>query len=58
VQGWSARVLWYHLSWALHGAPKEPRTDERTWTAPPLSRLLEVLRFFAQSPPEPWASLA
>ncbi|MEQ4205674.1 phosphotransferase [Actinopolymorpha sp. B9G3] len=58
LQGWAARILWYHLSWALHGAPQEPRTDERTWTAPPLSRLLEVLRFFAQSPPEPWASLA
>jgi hygromycin-B 7''-O-kinase len=58
LEGWSARVLWYHLSWALHGIPQEPRTDERTWTAPPFSRLLEVLRFFAQTPPEPWPSLA
>nr|WP_238362622.1 phosphotransferase [Actinopolymorpha pittospori] len=55
---WAARALWYHLSWALHRIPHEPRTDERVWTAPPASRLLELLRFFAGSPPEPWRSLS
>ncbi len=58
MRTWAARVLWYHLSWALHRLPQEPRSDERTWTAPPASRLLEVLRFFASSPPDPWPSLA
>jgi aminoglycoside phosphotransferase (APT) family kinase protein len=58
VRSWSARVLWYHLSWALHRLPHEPRSDERVWTVPPASRLLEVLRFFAGSPPAPWPSLA
>jgi hygromycin-B 7''-O-kinase len=54
---WEARVLWYHLSWALHRLPHAPRTDERTWTAPPASRLLEILRFFAESPPGVWREL-
>ena len=58
TRAWSARVLWYHLAWAVHRLADKPRVDERTWTAPPASRLLEVLRFFAESPPEPWPSLA
>ncbi|WP_020577326.1 phosphotransferase family protein [Actinopolymorpha alba] len=60
VRAWSARVLWYHLAWALHRLPQDPgaRRSERVWTAPPASRLLEILRFFAESPPEPWPSLA
>jgi hygromycin-B 7''-O-kinase len=58
TRAWSARVLWYHLAWGIHRLPDKPRVDERVWTAPPASRLLEVLRFFAESPPEPWPSLA
>ena len=58
MRTWGARVLWYHLSWALHRLPQEPRTDERTWTAPPASRLLEILRFFAGSPSGPWSALS
>jgi len=54
---WAARVLWYHLSWALQSVAREPRTDERAWTVPPMSRILEILRFFAQGPPRPWPSL-
>jgi aminoglycoside phosphotransferase (APT) family kinase protein len=52
-----AAALWFHLSWGLSGIPKPPRPDERHWTAPPASRLLGVLRFFAAGPPEPWSGL-
>lgn len=54
-----ARVLRYHLTWAL-GRLRNPAPvpGERHWTAPPASRLLGVLRFFASSPPAPWAGLA
>lgn len=52
-----AAALWYHLSWGLSALPREPRTDQRHWTAPPASRLLGVLRFFASAPPSPWAEL-
>lgn len=54
-----ARVLRYHLTWALARlrAPA-PVPGERHWTAPPASRLLGVLRFFASSPPGPWPDLA
>ncbi|MFC3982771.1 phosphotransferase family protein [Streptosporangium jomthongense] len=56
---WEARVLWLHLTWAL-GRLKDPvpRPDERHWTAPPASRLLGLLRFFASAPPAPWADLS
>jgi hygromycin-B 7''-O-kinase len=53
-----AAALWFHLSWGLSGIPKPPRPNERHWTAPPASRLLGVLRFFAAGPPEPWSRLA
>ena len=43
---------------ARGGIPKPPRPNERHWTAPPASRLLGVLRFFAAGPPEPWSRLA
>ncbi|TCM47107.1 aminoglycoside phosphotransferase family protein [Kribbella sp. VKM Ac-2568] len=52
-----AAALWFHLSWGLSGIPKPPRPNERHWTAPPASRLLGVLRFFAAGPPEPWPGL-
>jgi aminoglycoside phosphotransferase (APT) family kinase protein len=52
-----ASALWFHLSWGLSGIAKAPRPCERHWTAPPASRLLGVLRFFAGSPPPPWSGL-
>jgi hypothetical protein len=52
-----ASVLWFHLSWGLSGIAKAPRPGERHWTAPPASRLLGILRFFAASPPPPWSGL-
>ncbi|MFD2081487.1 phosphotransferase family protein [Actinopolymorpha cephalotaxi] len=57
-RAWSGRVLWYHLSWALHRVGDVPGEPERVWTRPPASRLLELLRFFAGSPPAPWPDLA
>ncbi|MET7460215.1 aminoglycoside phosphotransferase family protein [Nonomuraea sp. NPDC005501] len=56
---WEARVLWFHLTWALGRLPDPvPRPGERHWTAPPAGRLLGLLRFFASAPPAPWADLA
>ncbi len=56
---WEARVLWHHLTWALGRLPDPvPRPGERHWTAPPASRLLGLLRFFAAGPPPPWPDLA
>ncbi|GAA4905790.1 aminoglycoside phosphotransferase (APT) family kinase protein [Nonomuraea thailandensis] len=55
---WEARVLWFHLTWALGRlAAPAPRPGERHWTAPPAARLLGLLRFFASAPPAPWAGL-
>lgn len=58
TEGIEAAALWFHLSWGVSGIPKPPRPNERHWTAPPISRLLGVLRFFASEPPEPWRRLA
>jgi hygromycin-B 7''-O-kinase len=56
---WEARILWYHLLWAVKRLEDQtPRPGERHWTAPPVSRLLGLLRFFAAGPPAPWSSLA
>ncbi|MEV0830600.1 phosphotransferase family protein [Nonomuraea rubra] len=56
--GWEARVLWFHLTWALGRlAAPAPRPGERHWTAPPAGRLLGLLRFFASAPPPPWSDL-
>ncbi|AQZ70594.1 aminoglycoside phosphotransferase [[Actinomadura] parvosata subsp. kistnae] len=55
---WEARVLWLHLTWALGRlAAPQPRPGERHWTAPPASRILGLLHFFAAAPPAPWADL-
>jgi aminoglycoside phosphotransferase (APT) family kinase protein len=55
---WEARVLWFHLTWALGRlADPVPRPGERHWTAPPAGRLLGLLRFFASRPPAPWGDL-
>ncbi|NUW34206.1 aminoglycoside phosphotransferase family protein [Nonomuraea sp. SMC257] len=59
TSAWEARVLWFHLTWALGRlADPAPRPGERHWTAPPAGRLLGLLRFFASAPPAPWDSLA
>ena len=52
-----ARVLWFHLGWALAALGRPPRKDEPTWSAPPAGRILEVLRFFLEPPSSLWAQL-
>lgn len=54
---WAARILRHHLHWAVSrcGTPAAPGTAH--WSAPPGSRLLEVLRFFVSDPPQPWPTL-
>ncbi|GAA2211253.1 hypothetical protein GCM10009850_067120 [Nonomuraea monospora] len=55
---WEARILWFHLIWALGRLPDPvPRPGERHWSAPPAGRLLGLLRFFASAPPAPWPDL-
>jgi hypothetical protein len=58
TEGIEAAALWFHLSWGVSGIPRPPRPNERHWTAPPVSRLLGVLRFFASGiAPESWRRL-
>ncbi|MEV6411328.1 aminoglycoside phosphotransferase family protein [Kribbella sp. NPDC051718] len=57
AEGLEASALWFHLSWGISGLPKPPQPGQRHWTAPPASRLLGVLRFYASSPPAPWPGL-
>ncbi len=52
-----ARVLWYHLAWAVLSLNREPRPTEKTWSAPPTGRLLELFRFMTEQPGQPWTSL-
>jgi hygromycin-B 7''-O-kinase len=52
-----ARVLWFHLSWALSALGRSPRPREATWTAPPAGRILEILRFFLAPPTPAWSAL-
>jgi hygromycin-B 7''-O-kinase len=54
---WSARVLRHHLSWALFRVAKPPNPDEATWNAQPASRLLDIMRFYLDGPPDPWRGL-
>lgn len=56
-EGLEASILWFHLSWGLSNLTKGPQPNQRHWTAPPTSRLLGVLRFYASSPPSPWPDL-
>jgi hygromycin-B 7''-O-kinase len=53
----AAAILWLHLSWGLGKLTAEPWPGQRHWTAPPASRVLGILRFFAADPPEPWSGL-
>ncbi len=56
-EGLEASILWFHLGWGLGNLSKGPQSGQRHWTAQPASRLLGVLRFYASSPPPPWAGL-
>jgi aminoglycoside phosphotransferase (APT) family kinase protein len=53
----AAATLWFHLSWALSKLPATPWPDQRHWTAPTTSRLLNLLHFFTTTPPTPWSDL-
>ncbi|TDW19054.1 Ser/Thr protein kinase RdoA (MazF antagonist) [Kribbella kalugense] len=53
----AAAILWFHLSWALSKLPALPWPDQRHWTAPTASRLLNILQFFTTAPPTPWSAL-
>ncbi len=53
----AAATLWFHLAWALGKLAADPWPGQRHWTAPPGSRLLGLLRFFASAPPSPWSNL-
>jgi aminoglycoside phosphotransferase (APT) family kinase protein len=52
-----ARVLWFHLGWALAALGRLPRPYESTWSAPPAGRILEILRFFLEPPGPVWSAL-
>ncbi|HWD79188.1 MAG TPA: aminoglycoside phosphotransferase family protein [Kribbella sp.] len=53
----AAATLWFHLSWALSKLPAAPWPNQRHWTAPTTSRLLNLLHFFTTTPPDPWSDL-
>ena len=53
----AAAILWFHLSWALAKLPAPPWPNQRHWTAPTTSRLLNLLHFFTTTPPTPWPDL-
>lgn len=53
----AAGILYLHLSWALGKLTADPWPAQRHWTAPPTSRLLNLLHFFTTNPPHPWPTL-
>jgi aminoglycoside phosphotransferase (APT) family kinase protein len=53
----AAGVLYLHLSWGLGKLQADPWPGQRHWTAPPASRLLNLLAFFTTNPPHPWHTL-
>jgi hygromycin-B 7''-O-kinase len=53
----AAAILWLHIEWALGKLTAAPWPGQRHWTAPPASRLLGLLKFFAGNPPPPWTDL-
>jgi aminoglycoside phosphotransferase (APT) family kinase protein len=53
---WAARILWHHLTWALARVRTAPQTAPH-WSAQPMSRLLEITRFYLADPPPPWSDL-
>ncbi len=53
----AAGILYLHLSWALGKLSADPWPAQRHWTAPPTSRLLNLLNFFTTNPPHPWPTL-
>jgi aminoglycoside phosphotransferase (APT) family kinase protein len=52
-----ARILWFHLLLALMHLRRPPQPDW-SWAERPLSMLLEVTRFFLESPGERWREWA
>ncbi|NIK54532.1 phosphotransferase family protein [Kribbella shirazensis] len=56
-QDLAAATLWFHLHWALARIPSTPDPNQRHWTAPTASRLINLLHFFTTSPPAPWTGL-
>ncbi len=48
-----ARILWRHLQLALYLLTREPQPG-RSWAERPLAMLLEIMRFFTQSPGPRW----
>ncbi|WP_152365381.1 phosphotransferase family protein [Microlunatus speluncae] len=57
ARAWASRILWQHLSWAINRLGSEPAAGAPHWSAPPASRLLDLLRFFLTDPPSPWSAL-
>lgn len=53
---WAARALTHQLHWALGRLLTDPRRADSTWSAPPASRLVGLLRLTAHLPAE-WAAL-
>lgn len=53
----AAAAVWFHLDWGLGKLAADPWPGQRHWTAPPASRVLGLLRFFAAGPPAPWSTL-
>jgi aminoglycoside phosphotransferase (APT) family kinase protein len=51
-----ARILWRHLTLALHNLWREPQPD-RSWAERPLTHLLDVLRFLVENPDSGWREL-
>jgi aminoglycoside phosphotransferase (APT) family kinase protein len=52
-----ARILWFHLLLALMHLRRPPQPDW-SWAERPLSMLLEIARFFLESPEERWREWA
>lgn len=52
-----ARILWRHLQLALFLLRREPQPG-RSWAERPAAMLLEIMRFFLESPGGRWAEVA
>jgi hygromycin-B 7''-O-kinase len=53
----AAGIVYLQLSWALSKLTTPAWIGQRHWTAPPASRLVNLLQFFTTNPPEPWSRL-
>jgi hypothetical protein len=52
-----ARILYYHLWLAFYHLTRPPQ-PQLSWAERPVSMLLEIMRFFLESPGARWTSLA